>query len=1194
MRRISSVHDCFRVLHRPLLVAGCTLLAAGAALAILAQPAATELAANSAADAAEVVHDGGQVAARAVAPGHGVSGVSQSSSVGDHYEHVDTWHMPEFLTDVLPVDVALGPDDQVYIADGKSLALRVYDRDRHRLAEVKLGIPRMPSESAWPLAVDVDAARERLYVLWSHPASRVSFISLHGMDGSLVESDRIYADVSDGDLAVHVPSGDLFVYLDGSIARIDPGTWQREIVFLPAVRPLMAYANIAVFDNGRLAVCDPNTGQVDLLQADGAVIQQLQLPDESVPLAIDVDATNVLNVLVAAAEDLSASPGDPFVVRYDREGQPLGTRSQADVGAPQPGPTLGRHWPLGLDIAGDSALFSTRSAEMLVDVYLLPPDGPAVLVLAGDRPTGRYRPSRDRQEEPSPTWNEIAVANTPDGALLVLDGAAERLVRFELDGQAAVVGHAPRMATDLAVGPDGAAYVSTGGNRLVRMETTGLVTPTWELASYHTHGGRLAVAGTALYVSHPLQQRVAAIDLGSRAVLAHVELPDAVGLWPSDIVAGTSGRLFTGDVILSQVQSWRSPAAPDIIWQAGLLAGPRRLASVRLDDGSDVIGTYMADGFMELHSAHDGNLLSRWKPRLSDGSTASVSDLAVAPDGRVLVADKEARALQVFAPAVGPTPTPEAEAPPTPTPSDRSCRVEGDKVAGPPRIVLGETAQVTLTLAAECPDKVRLIGADILLVMDMSGSMTGPKLEAAKAAAENFVTLLDVRYHRAGVVAFNNDAGLLSRLTTDVGTVLAAIGTLSANGGTNITDGLRVAHQHLLEDGRAEALPVIVLLSDGAHTSGPPPGSAAQSARNSGIQIYAIGLGSGADEATLKEITGRPDRYFYAPTPDQLFPIYEEILREVLSSLAGNLIIDDEMADDIEYVAGSADPPALAQADRLRWGRSLLPSSGVTMTYAITPLRAGLLPTNRQAVADYNDGDGVRRQYVFPVPVIEVITPTPTPTNTPTVTPTPTNTPTATPVPKPAFLPILYKDHCLPGTAHADIVLLIDTSSSMDGVKIAQAKAAAATFVGLLNLRYDQAAVVGFDSASRLASPLTNDRERMLRAIDTLTTRPGTMIDQALWAAADVLQRSPQRRPDNVPVVILLSDGAHNGTAGEVLVAADAVRGSGALIFVIGLGSDADVGLLETVADPGRYFFAPDGGALEDIYRSIAVKIPCR
>jgi Ca-activated chloride channel family protein len=237
-----------------------------------------------------------------------------------------------------------------------------------------------------------------------------------------------------------------------------------------------------------------------------------------------------------------------------------------------------------------------------------------------------------------------------------------------------------------------------------------------------------------------------------------------------------------------------------------------------------------------------------------------------------------------------------------------------------------------------------------------------------------------------------------------------------------------------------------------------------------------------------------------------------------------------------------------------------------------------LIPTNRQAVAEYTDGDGVRRTYEFPVPRIMVITPTPTPT----------------PEPKLIFLPSAFKSQCIPGRAHADVVLLIDTSGSMAGEKMEAAKAAALSFLDNLDLDYDQAAVIGFDAEPRVASGLTHSRAALVQAVESLSVRQGTLIDRALTAAEIELRYGSGRNPANRGVVVLMSDGAHNGAPDDVLAAANNLRPHTSAIYAIGLGADVDAGLLRRVASPGAYYFAPSTDELRGVYREIAVRIPCR
>jgi hypothetical protein len=51
---------------------------------------------------------------------------------------------------------------------------------------------------------------------------------------------------------------------------------------------------------------------------------------------------------------------------------------------------------------------------------------------------------------------------------------------------------------------------------------------------------------------------------------------------------------------------------------------------------------------------------------------------------------------------------------------------------------------------------------------------------------------------------------------------------------------------------------------------------------------------------------------------------------------------------------------------------------------------------------------------------------------------------------------------------------------------------------------------------------------------------------------------------------------------------------AGVLVFTVGLGQDLDVAALAAIASrPAYYFRAPDAEALDAIYRTIAVAVPC-
>jgi Mg-chelatase subunit ChlD len=233
---------------------------------------------------------------------------------------------------------------------------------------------------------------------------------------------------------------------------------------------------------------------------------------------------------------------------------------------------------------------------------------------------------------------------------------------------------------------------------------------------------------------------------------------------------------------------------------------------------------------------------------------------------------------------------------------------------------------------------------------------------------------------------------------------------------------------------------------------------------------------------------------------------------------------------------------------------------------------------------------------VTPTPT-DTPTPTATPTTVPTFTPGPSSTATATATPEPGaiYLPLALAERCDPQRKRADVVLVMDTSSSMAGRKLAAARDAALTFVGLMDLSAggDQVAIVRFDSSAELVLGLSTELEAITAVLDALTARPGTLIDLGLLAALEELG-SARRRPANLPVIVLLTDGRHTGQPDADRAAAARVRSAGIRMYAIGLGADADLDALrEMTGDAGRVYYAPDASDLARIYSEVARDIVC-
>ena len=81
--------------------------------------------------------------------------------------------------------------------------------------------------------------------------------------------------------------------------------------------------------------------------------------------------------------------------------------------------------------------------------------------------------------------------------------------------------------------------------------------------------------------------------------------------------------------------------------------------------------------------------------------------------------------------------------------------------------------------------RVSTSNLEIMLVVDTSGSMVGAPIEAARVAANEFLTVLPADT-RVGVVAFGSHPSLVSGPTTDRALLSSGIAQLTASGETDL------------------------------------------------------------------------------------------------------------------------------------------------------------------------------------------------------------------------------------------------------------------------------------------------------------------------------------------------------------------------------------------------------------------------
>jgi Ca-activated chloride channel homolog len=147
------------------------------------------------------------------------------------------------------------------------------------------------------------------------------------------------------------------------------------------------------------------------------------------------------------------------------------------------------------------------------------------------------------------------------------------------------------------------------------------------------------------------------------------------------------------------------------------------------------------------------------------------------------------------------------------------------------------------------------------LIIDRSGSMSGPKMDLTKEAARGAAELMNPQ-DLITVVTFDSQAQTVVRLqpASNRQRILSDIAQIRASGGTNVLPGLQEAFDQLLS-ARARKKHAIVL-SDG---QSPAEGvrELVDEAAGGGITVSAVGVGDGADLALLQTIAARGGGRFY-------------------------------------------------------------------------------------------------------------------------------------------------------------------------------------------------------------------------------------------------------------------------------------------------------------------------------------------
>jgi molecular chaperone DnaK len=170
-----------------------------------------------------------------------------------------------------------------------------------------------------------------------------------------------------------------------------------------------------------------------------------------------------------------------------------------------------------------------------------------------------------------------------------------------------------------------------------------------------------------------------------------------------------------------------------------------------------------------------------------------------------------------------------------------------------------------------------------------------------------------------------------------------------------------------------------------------------------------------------------------------------------------------------------------------------------------------------------------------------------------------------------------------PAAQPMTIMMVIDTSGSMSGTGITEAKAAAREFLDQLDLSFMPTGIAEFGGHAGIVISPTNGYEDIIGAINGLGASNGTPMAEGLSACAPVFQEVGEG------VVVLLTDGAPNDPAAAER-AACTLKELGVVIYTVGT-SGANLQFLRGIASDPDKTFEPGSGELNGTFRSIGREV---
>ncbi|MCG8456018.1 MAG: VWA domain-containing protein [Holophagales bacterium] len=204
------------------------------------------------------------------------------------------------------------------------------------------------------------------------------------------------------------------------------------------------------------------------------------------------------------------------------------------------------------------------------------------------------------------------------------------------------------------------------------------------------------------------------------------------------------------------------------------------------------------------------------------------------------------------------------------------------------------------------------VATDLFVVLDVSGSMAGEKIEQAKSAVVDLIAQLHDR-DRFALVAFSSDSRVLvppSPVTAEARSAWQRrVRSLDSGGGTDMVSAFDAAHGLLARRSSEDRACRVLLLSDGRPDTAEGLHIRASQLSSRGAALSALGIGHDFDEVLMSTLAdaGRGN-YYYLDRPEVLASVFTHELATGHRTLAKEVEITLRPAPGIRLIDAAGYP----------------------------------------------------------------------------------------------------------------------------------------------------------------------------------------------------------------------------------------------------------------------------------------------